>query len=113
MAAILATNIKRPGDLVVRYGGEEFAIVLSETPEAGGCAVAKRLMKNIAARNIPHDHSKVSDRVTLSCGIATLIPKATTAVHDLISQADRALYEAKNMGRNRISCPGMKSPGQL
>jgi diguanylate cyclase (GGDEF)-like protein len=110
VVAILISSVKRPGDLVARYGGEEFAIILSETPEAGGCAVAKRLMKNMAARNIPHDSSKVSDRVTLSCGIATLIPKATTAVHDLISQADRALYEAKNMGRNRISSPCLKRP---
>ncbi len=108
VAAILAAVVKRPGDLIARYGGEEFAIILSDTPESGGCAVAKRIMKELAARNIPHDHSTVSDRVTMSVGIAMLIPKAATAVHDLISQADRALYEAKKMGRNRISCPCLK-----
>ncbi len=110
VVAVLIGSVKRPGDLVARYGGEEFAIILSETAEAGGYAVAKRVMKNMAARNIPHDNSKVSDRVTLSCGIATLTPKATTAIHDLISQADQALYVAKNMGRNRISSPSIKKP---
>ncbi len=108
VAALLATSVKRPGDLVARYGGEEFAIILSETPEAGGCAVAKRLMASLAARNIPHEHSKVSDRVTLSFGVAMRTPKAASTTHDLIAQADRALYEAKNMGRNRISCPCLK-----
>jgi diguanylate cyclase (GGDEF)-like protein len=108
VAAILAANVKRPGDLVARYGGEEFAIVLSETSETGGCAVAKRVMQEVAARNILHEHSTVSDRITVSFGVTMLTPKAATPVNDLIAQADRALYEAKKMGRNRISCPSMR-----
>ncbi len=108
VAAILAASVKRPGDLVARYGGEEFALILSETTEDGGCAVAHRIMREVAARNIPHENSTVSDRITLSFGVAMLTPMAATAVHDLITQADRALYEAKNMGRDRISCPCLK-----
>ncbi len=113
VATILDTSVKRPADLVARYGGEEFAIILSETPEIGGCAVAKRVMNTLDARNIPHDHSAVSDRVTLSFGVASLTPKAATAVHDLVAQADKALYAAKNRGRNQISCPCLKQPGRL
>ncbi|MEN8257398.1 MAG: diguanylate cyclase [Thermodesulfobacteriota bacterium] len=113
VATLLATNIKRPADLVSRYGGEEFAIILSETSEVGGCAVAKRVMATLKARNIPHEHSEVSDRITLSFGVAALIPRAGTAVHDLVAKADKALYEAKNMGRNQISCSCLKEAGQL
>lgn len=112
VATILAASVKRPGDLVARYGGEEFALVLTETPLNGGCAVAKRIMKTLEARNIPHENSPISDRITLSFGVAVLTPKAATAVHDLITQADQALYEAKKMGRNRISCPCQKGPDQ-
>lgn len=108
VAVILRTIVKRPGDLVARYSGKEFALLLSATTESGGCAVATRVMEAVAARNIPHAHSPISDRITLSCGVAMLVPKAATAVHDLLTQANHALYQAKKMGHNRITCPSLK-----
>ncbi|MDA3785598.1 MAG: diguanylate cyclase [Deltaproteobacteria bacterium] len=108
VAAILLTIVKRPGDLVARYSGKEFALLLSATTDSGGCAVATRVMEAVAARNIPHAHSPISDRITLSCGVAMLVPKAATAVHDLLTQANHALYQAKKMGHNRIICPALK-----
>lgn len=112
VSTILSAKVKRPGDLVARYGDDQFALVLSETPEAGGCMVAKLIMEAMANRNIPHEHSSISDRITLSIGVAMLAPKAATTVHDLITQANRALFEAKHMGRNQIRCPCLKNPTQ-
>lgn len=109
VATILAATIKRPADLAARYSGDQFAIILTETPAEGGCAVAERLRRALAARQIPHPHSAVSPWLTLSCGIASLTPKAGTTVHDLTSQAERALFEAKHRGRNRMVCPGLRA----
>lgn len=111
VAAILAACVKRPGDLVARYSGTVFAIILSETPDPGGWAVASRIMQDLAARPISHGRSPISDRVTLSIGVALLTPRATTPVHDLLVQADQALYDARNRGGNQISPPFPKNPG--
>lgn len=104
VATILAATIKRPADLAARYSGDQFAIILTETPAEGGCAVAERLRRTLAARQIPHPQSTVGPWLTLSCGIASLTPKAGTTVHDLTSQAERALFEAKHRGRNCLVC---------
>lgn len=102
IAYVIDNTIKRAGDLVARYGGEEFAIVLSNTELEGAIQVAKQIQTAVYACHIPHQCSQVSDRITLSIGVANLIPAPSLKPQDLIKAADRALYRAKKTGRNQI-----------
>ncbi|MFL0196246.1 diguanylate cyclase [Clostridium sp. WILCCON 0269] len=105
VARIIESNARRPLDLVARYGGEEFAVILPETDKNGAIIVAEEIRKNIRQLALPHEYSKVSPFITLSMGIATIIPNlggACTA-EELIDRADKALYRAKASGRNTIS----------
>lgn len=100
IATLLRTTLKRPADLVARYGGEEFAIILPDTSEAGAIQVAQKIQTNLQRQQIVHPSSSAAPWVTLSLGIATIVPHADMSFHDLIDCADRALYEAKSEGRN-------------
>ncbi len=102
IAGALASSLGRPGDLAARYGGEEFVIVLAGTGRDGAVAVAETLRASVEALRIPHSGSPVSDHVTISLGVASLIPRQPAAVDTLIAAADRALYQAKRGGRNRV-----------
>ncbi len=102
VANALNTALNRPGDLAARYGGEEFAVVLAGTHPAGAAAVAEALRSRVEGLDIPHAGSRVSDRVTISLGVASMVPVRESSPADLISKADRALYEAKRGGRNRV-----------
>jgi diguanylate cyclase (GGDEF)-like protein len=95
----------RVGDLVARYGGEEFAMVLPQTNRAGAVQVAERVRAAVAAAALPHPASPVCDRVTVSVGVACITPppQASSDARALIQQADRNLYSAKKLGRNRVS----------
>ena len=95
----------RGGDLVARYGGEEFAMVLPQTNRAGAVQVAERVRTAVAAAALPHPSSPVCDRVTVSVGVACITPppQAPSDARALIQQADRHLYSAKKLGRNRVS----------
>ncbi|WP_017292679.1 GGDEF domain-containing response regulator [Geminocystis herdmanii] len=98
----IAMIIKRPTDLTARYGGEEFAVILSNTKIEGGLIMADLIQSTIASFEIPHEKSKVNSYVTLSMGVSCLIPNEHLGLEDLIGNADKALYEAKNQGRDRI-----------
>lgn len=98
----LTRCIRRPADLVARYGGEEFAVVLPNTDTAGGHSVAQAIQKDLSISAIPHATSGVSDDVTLTMGIATVIPGYHLDSQDLLQAADLALYHAKQQGRDRI-----------
>ena len=104
VAAVLKAAVHRPTDLVVRYGGEEFAIVLGGTDAAGALKVATEAMTLVHDLRIPHRGSPTSDCVTISIGVATtaVTPAITEAM--LVKNADAALYRAKAAGRNRIEC---------
>ena len=99
----LQESLKRPADMVARYGGEEFAVILPDTDAKGALLVAKVQCAEVEALGIEHTNSEVSERVTISIGVATTIPEHDTSPTTIITAADRALYQAKNNGRNRVS----------
>jgi diguanylate cyclase (GGDEF)-like protein len=106
----LAQAVQRPGDMAARYGGEELAVVLPNTDEAGALQVAERLRARIEALALEHRASRFG-HVTASIGVATAqgdgsgaLPGAAThgAAMALVEAADRALYRAKAAGRNGV-----------
>ncbi|USX17426.1 diguanylate cyclase [Oxalobacteraceae bacterium OTU3CAMAD1] len=103
VAAVLTEHLKRPADLAARYGGEEFVIILPETPLTGALIVAescRRHLEHLAIEN-PQATTELSS-VTMSIGVASVIPSPQSSIEDLIELADQALYAAKNAGRNRV-----------
>ncbi|MGG6239233.1 diguanylate cyclase domain-containing protein [Nodosilinea sp. AN01ver1] len=94
--------VGRPTDLLARYGGETFAVLLPNTNRQGAIAVAQHIHQAIAARAIPHRASTVSAQITLSLGLSTLTPRREQSSAVLIQQADQALCRAKQQGRNGI-----------
>ena len=102
VAEVLKKSMLRAQDFIARYGGEEFACILSETDGAGAFAVARRIKANLAAAGIAHPDSPVAPEVTLSMGLATLVPTLAMRPRDLTQEADHCLYAAKEKGRNQI-----------
>lgn len=102
VAQALYEALLRPIDIVARYGGEEFTAILPNTDVEGAEMVAKRMMDNVALLNIPHPASPVSEIITVSIGATTMIPTNDLAATSLLDYADKALYEAKETGRNTL-----------
>jgi diguanylate cyclase (GGDEF)-like protein len=103
VAYVLAIAARRPPDLAARYGGEEFAVLLPNTSLEGAVEVAKKIQVQIKALQLPHQRSQVSQYVTVSFGVASMIPAETTTPEQFLAQVDRALYQAKVEGRDRIA----------
>ena len=101
VAQIISNSINRASDIAVRYGGEEFAVVLPNTPIDGAVTVARRIQETLMHRRIEHKSSKISQFLTVSIGIQSAIPTSDLAIDDIIQRADLALYEAKSRGRSR------------
>ncbi|OLP18868.1 hypothetical protein BST81_08090 [Leptolyngbya sp. 'hensonii'] len=106
VAQAAQAGVNRPADLIARYGGEEFVMILPHTDQPGAIAIAERIQQAIRARAIPHAKSEVSSIVSVSLGIASLMPTPHQSPDVLIALADQALYAAKQQGRDRYSISG-------
>ncbi len=102
VAQALADGLMRPPDLVARYGGEEFALVLPDLNLVEAQSYAESLRARVEALRLAHGSSPVSPYVTLSIGVATLLPDRRREPAELVALADAALYTAKKAGRNRV-----------
>lgn len=102
VADVLKSVATRPGDLAARYGGEEFVLLLPNTTCDGAMEVARELIAGIDAKAIAHRGSKVAKYVTISAGVASMVPDVHIAPAKLIDLADEALYAAKHEGRHRV-----------
>lgn len=102
VAVTLRGNVRRAGDLVARYGGEELIAILPDTPKEDGCKLAERIRSSIEKLRIIHEKSPVCPYLTVSIGVSAQIPNSEINYETVIHQADMALYQAKNQGRNRV-----------
>jgi diguanylate cyclase (GGDEF)-like protein len=102
IAGALVKTVFRPADLVSRYGGEEFAIIMPNTDLPGARAVAERICEAIRQLKIPHSGSEIGPSVSMSLGVGVIIPSSTSSPAALIGAADNALYQAKHTGRDRV-----------
>lgn len=102
VANCLKRSLNRPADIVGRYGGEEFVAVVPDTPVDGAVKVAESMRASVEALQVPHPDSEVSEFVTISLGVASCIPSADQDTTVLIGKADEALFQAKDLGRNRV-----------
>jgi len=93
----------RMDDCVIRYGGEEFVILLPNTDEGGVGITASRFLKSVRSLNIPHKNSDIADHVTISIGATTVKVKLNHQYMDYIQRADEALYMSKNSGRDKYT----------
>jgi len=106
VAEALAGQLRRPSDLLGRYGGEEFLAILPDTAAEGAVLVADRLRQVVESLALPHPRSP-HRVVTVSIGAATERAESRSASEDIVAAADRALYQAKQAGRNRIAADGI------
>ena len=109
VAKALDQCLKREHDFVARYGGDEFVVVLPNTPENGARKMADKMLKEIRNCNLPHEKNEAADRVTISIGVTTGKVSHTDKANDFVKKADEMLYESKRNGRNQYSF-GAKPP---
>ncbi|MFC0131627.1 diguanylate cyclase response regulator [Massilia eurypsychrophila] len=100
-AAVLTEHLKRPADVVARYGGEEFAIVLPDTGLDGALLIANACRSHIEQLAIDNPQSPTGI-ITMSIGVASIVPSKDDSAEGLVARADKALYSAKNDGRNQV-----------
>ncbi len=102
VAQTLQDHAARPTDLAARYGGEEFVLLFAETPAESALRLAEMIRAAVAALEIPNPRSTTSTWLTVSVGVATIVPTQLDAIDNLFVCADRAMYAAKAGGRNRV-----------
>jgi diguanylate cyclase (GGDEF)-like protein len=106
IAEVVQRTCSRPGDLLARFGGEEFVLLLPDTDFPGAITVAERVQEALEHQAIPHPKAVVAGRVSVSIGIACQVPDAHNTPQELLASADAALYRAKAGGRNRWEMVG-------
>ena len=99
LARVITANVRRPADLVARYGGEEFSVILAETDSVGAQQIAEHI--RAAVEQLPSVNEDQSP-MTVSIGISTWTATSEISLEQLLFAADRALYQAKEGGRNRV-----------
>lgn len=102
VAKVLSDGVNRPGELVARYGGEEFAVVMRDTSVDFAAKIADELKSAVARMKIRHAYSDIADFVTISIGAAAVVPVPELSSGKLVEAADKALYRAKEKGRNQV-----------
>ncbi len=102
IANFLNNNMNRSGDFLARYGGEEFCIIMPETNINGAVTFAEKIHSGVRDLKIPNPGSEISKYLTISIGVASVIPGRDESCMDLLYTSDKALYNAKNDGRNII-----------
>jgi len=102
IAAVLEASLGRSGDLVARYGGEEFVVLLPGLPAESLGPIGEKLRSSVSALGLPHAQGGPEGIVTISLGLATVVPQEGSTPKDLLAVADALLYQAKNEGRNRL-----------
>jgi diguanylate cyclase (GGDEF)-like protein/PAS domain S-box-containing protein len=107
VAQAISATLKRPMDMVARYGGEEFAILLPNTDLQGAAQVAREIRSAIHDLKIKHRASKAGEHISLSFGVASVLPEGAAPAKSIVESADCALYRAKALGRDHIVAPGM------
>lgn len=100
IAKTLQKTLKRPSDFIARYGGEEFVVVLKDVSLHASSAIANQLILAIKLLQIPHEKSKILPYLTISIGIAFKDTAAKVTQAELLAYADKALYKAKESGKN-------------
>ncbi|MEB0039571.1 MULTISPECIES: PleD family two-component system response regulator [unclassified Pseudomonas] len=106
VAKAIRESCARPSDLPARYGGEEFALVLPNTSPGGARLLAEKLRHTVTALAIPHNSPAPGSTLSISIGLATMIPQSGSNSRQLIQEADQGLYSAKNNGRNQVVVGG-------
>ncbi|GAB1622292.1 GGDEF domain-containing protein [Agarivorans albus] len=101
VANLFTQALQREDDIVARYGGEEFVMVLPNTDTKGALQVAARVRTLMAEAKLRHEYSTAASYVTVSIGISCLIPVAQQSTKEIVDKADKALYRAKQLGRNQ------------
>ena len=99
-SACIKQCLRRSSDIGCRYGGEEFCLILPETDSEGALALAEELRESIAACQI--SYNGIAINLTISCGISTYLQQKNIQPEHLFAAADKALYQAKNSGRNQV-----------
>ena len=102
VARVLQETARRGGDCVARYGGEEFAVIMPVTGEKSAIYILEKIRQTVEKMAIAHNKSSVALCVTLSLGVATVVPDDQETPELLIKRADKALYLAKSSGRNSV-----------
>ncbi len=102
VAGAFSNTVGRATDLVARYEGDKFACLLLMTDTKGALIMANKLRNSILALNIPHAYSAIANQITISQGIATVLPYPNSVPTMLVRDAEQALFEAKKCGRNQI-----------
>jgi len=109
VASTIASSLKRKIDIAARWGGEEFSVLLPNTTLEGAMQVAEDIRKNIESALIPTSEEDSYHNVTISMGVSQMLPDNETSIANLIQQADMALYNAKDKGRNRVCAGGAEN----